>query len=59
MSAIAATLTAQNSADVAAYFASRPDGLPPIAGEGLPESGRSLRQSDPMIRLVFAGDPIR
>jgi cytochrome c553 len=59
MSAIATALTVQNSADVAAYFASRADGLPLVAGEGLPESGRSLRQTDPAIRLVFAGDPKR
>jgi cytochrome c553 len=26
---------------------------------GLPEAGHSLRQSDPAIRLVFAGDPGR
>jgi cytochrome c553 len=59
MGAIATTLTPQASADVAAWFASRVDGLPPVAGEGVPESGRSLRQSDPTIRLVFAGDPER
>lgn len=59
MSAIATALTAQDSADVAAYFANRADGLLPMAGEGVPESGRSLRQSDPAIRLVFAGDPRR
>jgi cytochrome c553 len=28
-------------------------------GEGIPESGRSLRQGNPGIRLVFAGDPQR
>jgi cytochrome c553 len=59
MSAIATALTDQDSADVAAYFAVRADGLPPVAGEGVPESGRSLRQDDPAIRLVFAGDPRR
>jgi cytochrome c553 len=59
MTAIAATLAPRASADVAAYFASRTDGLPPIAGEGIPESGRSLRQSDPTLRLVFSGDPER
>jgi cytochrome c553 len=59
MRAIAASLTAQDSADVAAYFSSRPGGLPPVAGEGPPKSGRSLRQADPAIRLVFAGDPGR
>jgi cytochrome c553 len=59
MGAIATTLTPQASADVAAWFATRSGGLPPVAGEGFPESGRSLRQSDPTIRLVFAGDPER
>lgn len=59
MSAIATTLTPQASADAAAYFSSRVDGLRPVAGEGAPESGRSLRQSDRTIRLVFVGDPGR
>jgi cytochrome c553 len=59
MGAIATTLTPQASADVAAYFAGRADGLPAVAGEGIPESGRSLRQTDPTVRLVFAGDPER
>jgi cytochrome c553 len=59
MNAMASALTEQDSADVAAYFAHRPEGLPPVTGEGAPESGRSLRQRDPGIRLVFAGDPER
>jgi cytochrome c553 len=59
MSAIATALTAQNSADVAAYFANLPGGLRPITGEGFPEGGRSLRQRDTTIRLVFVGDPGR
>jgi len=59
MSAIATALTDQDSADVATYFARRPDGLAPIVGEGVPKGGRSLRQRDPGIRLVFAGDPER
>jgi cytochrome c553 len=59
MSAIATALTEQDSADVATYFASRGGGLQPVAGEGVPESGRSLRQRDPTLRLVFAGDPRR
>jgi cytochrome c553 len=59
MTAVATALTDQNAADVATYFASLPDGLRPVSGEGVPESGRSLRQSDPAIRLVFAGDPSR
>jgi len=28
-----------------------------VVGEGAPQAGRSLRQPDPGIRLVFAGDP--
>lgn len=59
MSAIAAALSDQDSADVAAYYAHRPGGLDPVAGEGAPQGGRSLRQRDPAIRLVFAGDPER
>jgi cytochrome c553 len=59
MTAMAATLKPQDVADVAAYFGSRPGGLRPISGEGAPESGRSLRQQDPIIRLIFAGDPER
>jgi cytochrome c553 len=57
MGAIATALTDQDSADVATYFACRSDGLAPIVGEGIPKGGRSLRQRDPVIRLVFAGDP--
>jgi cytochrome c553 len=59
MNAIARALSVQDSADVAAYFAGRADGLPPVAGEGIPQGGRSLRQSDPTIRIIFAGDPGR
>lgn len=59
MGAMAKALSAQDSADVAAYFASRPGGLPVTQGARVPESGRSLRQKDPAMRLVFAGDPKR
>lgn len=59
MGAIASALSAQDSADVAAYFASLGDGLAPVAGEPLPQGGRSSRQPDPATRLVFAGDPQR
>jgi cytochrome c553 len=59
MSALATALTDQDSADVAAYFAHSPNGLTAVAGEGTPQAGRSLRQPDPGIRLVFAGDPTR
>ena len=59
MGAIAKALSAQDSADVAAYFAAQRDGLPPLKGYRVPESGRSLRESDPAKRLVYAGDPQR
>jgi cytochrome c553 len=59
MNGMAAALTVQELADAAAYFAGRTVGLPPVGGEGIPEAGHSLRQSDPTIRLVFAGDPER
>jgi cytochrome c553 len=59
MGAIAKALSPRDSADVAAYFASRSGGLPAIGAARAPESGRSLRQSDPATRLVFAGDPQR
>jgi cytochrome c553 len=59
MNGIATALTDQETVDVASYFASRAVGLPPVGGEGAPEAGHSLRQTDPAIRLVFAGDPER
>jgi cytochrome c553 len=59
MGAIAAVLSDQDSADVAAYFAHRPAGLAAVGAEGAPAGGRSLRQPDPSLRLVFAGDPER
>jgi cytochrome c553 len=59
MSAIASALSIQDAADVASLYASRTNGLRPISGEGFPESGRSLRQKDPTLRLVFVGDPTR
>lgn len=59
MSAIATALSAPDLIDVAAYFSGRSDGLPPVDGEGMPQSGHSLRQTDPALRLVFAGDPGR
>jgi cytochrome c553 len=59
MGAMAKALSAQDTADVAAYFAGQPDGLPALGSNRLPESGRSLREADPAQRLVFAGDPQR
>ncbi|MBV8242185.1 MAG: cytochrome c4 [Hyphomicrobiales bacterium] len=59
MGAIAKALSDQDSADVAAHFEAQTRGLPQLKGYRLPESGRSLRESDPAKRLVFAGDPQR
>jgi cytochrome c553 len=59
MGAIASALSPQDSADVAAYFAAQPGGLAPVDGNRIPESGRSLRERDPVQRLVFAGEPQR
>src|ERR1700738_5485793 len=58
MNAIAQALSAQDAADVGAYFASRSNGLPPFVGERF-EAGRSLREDNPAIRPAFAGDPAR
>jgi cytochrome c553 len=59
MNAIARALSAQDLADVAAYFASRPAGLQSNSGERFPQGGRGFRQSDIGARLVFAGNPQR
>ena len=58
MSAIAQTLTPQQSSDVAAYYSSLP-GMPQSADEHAPMSGRSYRNKDATTRLIFAGDPKR
>jgi cytochrome c553 len=58
MNAIAQALSAQDSADVGAYFASRAKGLPPFVGERF-QAGHTLREDNPAIRLAFAGDPAR
>ncbi|MDB5541635.1 MAG: Cytochrome [Devosia sp.] len=59
MGGVAKALSDQDSADVAAYFASQPNGLPPVDGYRVPEPGRSLRETNPAKRLAFAGDPAR
>jgi cytochrome c553 len=59
MGALAQALSGQDSADVAAYFGAQPGGLPGVRGYRIPESGRSLRESDPAKRLVYAGEPQR
>jgi cytochrome c553 len=59
MSALAKALTAKDSADVGAYFAAQDGGLPPASAFRIPAAGRSLRETDPATRLVYAGDPRR
>ena len=59
MNAIGQALSLQDSADVAAYFATQRGGLPTLTGNRVPEPGRSLRESDPAKRLIFAGNPER
>jgi cytochrome c553 len=58
MSAIAESLTDQQFADLAAYFESLP-GLPENHGERPPRPHSSYRNSDPVQRLIYAGDPKR
>ena len=58
MSAIAQTLTLQQSADVAAYYSLLP-GITQSADESAPISRRSYRNKDATTRLIFAGDPKR
>jgi len=58
MNAIATALSADQVRDVAAYYA----GLKPaaeIVRPGLLAGNRGPRSSDPIIRLVYAGDPSR
>jgi cytochrome c553 len=59
MGAIAKAISPQDSADVAAFFAAQANGLPADSGIRVPHAGRSLRESDPAARLVYAGDPQR
>jgi cytochrome c553 len=59
MGAIAKALTIQDSADVAAHFASRTGQLQADSPERVLQGGRAFRQTDPAARLVFAGDPQR
>jgi cytochrome c553 len=58
MSAIAQSLTPQQYADVGAYFASRP-GLPENSGKRTLRSNSSYHNSDPVQRLIYAGDAKR
>ena len=59
MNGMAKALSVKNSADVASYFEGRPGGLRRSPDCVFRKASRSLRQSNPAIRLVFAGDPAR
>lgn len=59
MDGVAEALSVQDSADVAVYFADQPGGVPTLTGVRVPKPGRTLRETDPATRLVFAGDPAR
>jgi cytochrome c553 len=58
MSAIAQSMTQQDYADVAAYYALQA-GMPESTRERMPHSHRTYRSTDPLQRLIFAGDPKR
>jgi len=58
MNGIAAALSPEASADIAAYYAALPNGLAPIEG-GAFRGSRALREANPAIRLALAGDPAR
>jgi cytochrome c553 len=58
MSAIAQSLTPQQYADVAAYYASQP-GLPGNGGDRPLRSNSGYHNPDPVQRLIYAGDPKR
>ena len=59
MSAIAQSLTPQQSADLAAYFSTLPGIRHTTDSDDRSPSVRSYRAKDPIIRLVYAGDPKR
>ncbi|MFZ3327654.1 MAG: c-type cytochrome [Methylocella sp.] len=59
MGAIAKALSIQDSADVAAYFAARPNGLAAIAGGGSLHHASASNEGDSARRLAFIGDEQR
>jgi cytochrome c553 len=59
MNGIAQSLTTEDAADVAAYYAHAGGGLPALTGREAPAAGRSLRAASVAERLIFAGDPAR
>lgn len=58
MNGLAQALSAQASADVAAYYATRTNGLTPLANNQSP-AARSLGEPAAAARLVWSGDPAR
>jgi hypothetical protein len=59
MGAIAKALSIQGSADVAAYFAARPNGLAAIARGGVLRRESGSKESASARRLAFMGDEKR
>jgi cytochrome c553 len=59
MTAMAKALSVQDSADVAAYFAGRPEGLVAINRKGGPQSAHGASERGSAERLVFVGDSQR
>jgi cytochrome c553 len=59
MNAIARALSDQDSADVAAYFASRPGGLARAGHGGTPQREGGSKENATATRLVFVGDAQR
>jgi cytochrome c553 len=59
MGAIVKALSTQDSADVAAYFAGRPNGLVGIAHEGSLQRENGRKESESARRLAFIGDEQR
>jgi cytochrome c553 len=59
MGAIAKALSIKDSADVAAYFAARPNGLAAMAGAGSLHHASESKEGDSATRLAFIGDEQR
>jgi cytochrome c553 len=59
MGAIAKALSTQDSADVAAFFSARPNGLAAIARVGSPQRESGSKESDSAKHLAFIGDEQR
>jgi len=59
MGAIAKALSIRDSADVAAYYAARPNGLAAIAHEGSLRGESRSKESDSVRHLAFMGDEQR